>query len=135
MPVLGVCLGHQAMAEAFGGRVVVGEPVHGKTAEVRHDGTVDLPRLENPLVAGRYHSLVVDPELPDELELSAESRRTRDGDPPPRAAGRGRAVPSRVGADRHRASASCATSSTRCRMLMPNDTVTEAIERSRPAAT
>jgi anthranilate synthase/aminodeoxychorismate synthase-like glutamine amidotransferase len=72
-PVLGVCLGHQALAEAFGGRVVVGEPVHGKTAEVTHDGRSIFRGLENPLVAGRYHSLVVDPELPDEFELSAEA--------------------------------------------------------------
>jgi anthranilate synthase/aminodeoxychorismate synthase-like glutamine amidotransferase len=73
VPVLGVCLGHQALAEAFGGRVVVGEPVHGKVAEVRHDGRSIFRGLDNPLVAGRYHSLVVDRELPDELELSAES--------------------------------------------------------------
>jgi anthranilate synthase/aminodeoxychorismate synthase-like glutamine amidotransferase len=73
IPVLGVCLGHQALAEAFGARVVVGEPVHGKTAEVKHDGRSIFRGVENPLVAGRYHSLVVDPELPPEFELSAES--------------------------------------------------------------
>jgi anthranilate synthase/aminodeoxychorismate synthase-like glutamine amidotransferase len=73
VPVLGVCLGHQALAEAFGGRVLVGDPVHGKVAEVAHDGRSIFRGIENPLVAGRYHSLVVDPELPDELELSAES--------------------------------------------------------------
>ncbi len=72
-PVLGVCLGHQALAEAFGGRVVIGEPVHGKTAEVLHDGRSIFRGVESPLVAGRYHSLVVDPELPPEFELSAES--------------------------------------------------------------
>ena len=72
-PVLGVCLGHQALAQAFGGRVVVGEPVHGKTAEVAHDGRSIFRGVENPLVAGRYHSLVVDPDLPPEFELSAES--------------------------------------------------------------
>jgi anthranilate synthase/aminodeoxychorismate synthase-like glutamine amidotransferase len=71
IPMLGVCLGHQALAEAFGGRVVVGEPVHGKTAEVLHDGRSIFRGIENPLVAGRYHSLVVDPELPPEFELSA----------------------------------------------------------------
>ena len=76
IPVLGVCLGHQAMAEAFGGRVEVGEPVHGKTAEVRHDGRSIFKGIENPLVAGRYHSLVVAPDLPDELERSAESNGT-----------------------------------------------------------
>jgi anthranilate synthase/aminodeoxychorismate synthase-like glutamine amidotransferase len=72
-PVLGVCLGHQALAEAFGGRVVIGEPVHGKTAEVTHDGRSIFRGLENPLVAGRYHSLVVDPDLPEEFELTAEA--------------------------------------------------------------
>jgi anthranilate synthase/aminodeoxychorismate synthase-like glutamine amidotransferase len=70
-PVLGVCLGHQALAQAFGGRVVRGEPVHGKTAEVEHDGRTIFSGLENPLVAGRYHSLVVDPDVPDCIEVSA----------------------------------------------------------------
>jgi anthranilate synthase/aminodeoxychorismate synthase-like glutamine amidotransferase len=73
VPVLGVCLGHQALAEAFGGRVVVGEPVHGKTAEVSHDGRSIFRGVENPLIAGRYHSLIVDPDLPAEFELSAQA--------------------------------------------------------------
>jgi anthranilate synthase/aminodeoxychorismate synthase-like glutamine amidotransferase len=76
IPVLGVCLGHQALAEAFGGRVVVGEPVHGKTADVLHDGRSIFRGVQNPLVAGRYHSLVVDPDLPPEFELSAEAAGT-----------------------------------------------------------
>ena len=60
-PVLGVCLGHQSLAQEFGGRVVRGEPVHGKTAEIEHDGRTIYAGLESPLVVGRYHSLVVDP--------------------------------------------------------------------------
>jgi len=76
VPVLGVCLGHQALAEAFGGRVVVGEPVHGKVADVRHDGKSIFKGIENPMVAGRYHSLIVDPDLPEAFELSAESAGT-----------------------------------------------------------
>jgi anthranilate synthase/aminodeoxychorismate synthase-like glutamine amidotransferase len=70
-PVLGVCLGHQSLVQAFGGRVVRGEPVHGKDAEVEHDGRGIYGGLSNPLVAGRYHSLVADPELPDDLELTS----------------------------------------------------------------
>jgi anthranilate synthase/aminodeoxychorismate synthase-like glutamine amidotransferase len=70
-PVLGVCLGHQSLVEAFGGRTVQGEPIHGKEAEVSHDGKAIYAGLPSPLVAGRYHSLVADPDLPEELELSA----------------------------------------------------------------
>jgi anthranilate synthase/aminodeoxychorismate synthase-like glutamine amidotransferase len=70
-PTLGVCLGHQSLVEAFGGRTVQGEPVHGKEAEIDHDGRTVFAGLPSPLVAGRYHSLVADPDLPDSLELSA----------------------------------------------------------------
>jgi anthranilate synthase/aminodeoxychorismate synthase-like glutamine amidotransferase len=73
VPVLGVCLGHQALAAVYGGVVVRGEPVHGKTAETEHDGRTIFDGLESPLVVGRYHSLVVDPDLPPEFEVSAES--------------------------------------------------------------
>jgi anthranilate synthase/aminodeoxychorismate synthase-like glutamine amidotransferase len=70
-PVLGVCLGHQAMVDVFGGKVVQGEPIHGKDAEIEHDGKAIYAGLPSPMVAGRYHSLVADPDLPDELELTA----------------------------------------------------------------
>ncbi|MGB0120700.1 MAG: aminodeoxychorismate/anthranilate synthase component II [Solirubrobacterales bacterium] len=71
IPVLGVCLGHQAMVQAFGGTVVQGEPVHGKDAEIEHDGKTIYAGLPNPLVVGRYHSLIAGPEIPDELEISS----------------------------------------------------------------
>ena len=77
MPVLGVCLGHQALAEAFGGRVVRNQPVHGKTSLVRHDGAAPFDGLPDGFEATRYHSLVVEEgSLPAELEVSA---RTDDG--------------------------------------------------------
>jgi anthranilate synthase/aminodeoxychorismate synthase-like glutamine amidotransferase len=68
---LGVCLGHQSLVEAFGGRTIRGEPVHGKDAEVEHDGAGLFAGVPSPLRAGRYHSLVAHPELPDGLELTA----------------------------------------------------------------
>jgi anthranilate synthase/aminodeoxychorismate synthase-like glutamine amidotransferase len=71
IPTLGVCLGHQSLAQAFGGAVVRHEPVHGKTTEVVHDGTGLFEGLESPLVVGRYHSLVVDHDLPDCLVVTA----------------------------------------------------------------
>jgi anthranilate synthase/aminodeoxychorismate synthase-like glutamine amidotransferase len=68
VPTLGVCLGHQSLVEAFGGRTIRGEPIHGKDAEIEHDGKGVFRGIESPLRAGRYHSLVVDPDLPPELE-------------------------------------------------------------------
>ena len=66
IPSLGVCLGHQSLVCAFGGRVVTGEPVHGKTAEIEHDGSGIYAGLPMPLTVGRYHSLVAEESsLPD----------------------------------------------------------------------
>ena len=71
VPSLGVCLGHQSLAQAFGGTVVQHEPVHGKTTTIEHDGRTIFAGLPSPLDVGRYHSLVVDPDLPDSLERTA----------------------------------------------------------------
>jgi anthranilate synthase/aminodeoxychorismate synthase-like glutamine amidotransferase len=71
VPTLGVCLGHQALGQAFGGRVVRHVPVHGKTGVIEHDGRTVYSGLSSPLVVGRYHSLIVDDDLPDCLEVSA----------------------------------------------------------------
>jgi para-aminobenzoate synthetase component II len=75
LPILGVCLGHQAIGQHFGGRVVRGpEPVHGKPVVIRHDGRTLFSGIEGEFNAGRYHSLVVERgSLPDSLEISAES--------------------------------------------------------------
>ena len=71
IPTLGVCLGHQALVQAWGGKVIRHEPVHGKTTTIEHDGRTIFRDLPRELEVGRYHSLVVDPELPDVLERSA----------------------------------------------------------------
>jgi anthranilate synthase/aminodeoxychorismate synthase-like glutamine amidotransferase len=72
IPTLGVCLGHQALAQAFGGQVRLNPPVHGKSTEIEHDGRTIFRGLSSPLTVGRYHSLVVEPQLPDCLEASAQ---------------------------------------------------------------
>jgi anthranilate synthase/aminodeoxychorismate synthase-like glutamine amidotransferase len=72
VPTLGVCLGHQSMAQAFGGTVIRHVPVHGKTTTIEHDGRTIFAGLPSPLTVGRYHSLVVaDDAVPDTFEVSA----------------------------------------------------------------
>lgn len=72
-PILGICLGHQAMNIAYGGTISHTRPLHGKTSEVEHDGKGIFRGLENPIVGGRYHSLAID-RLAPELEVCARTK-------------------------------------------------------------
>jgi anthranilate synthase component II len=79
IPILGVCLGHQAIGAVFGGAVVrASTPMHGKTSTIEHDGRGVFAGIDGPFVASRYHSLVVsDDGLPAELEVTARTREDR----------------------------------------------------------
>jgi anthranilate synthase/aminodeoxychorismate synthase-like glutamine amidotransferase len=93
VPTLGVCLGHQALVQAFGGRVITHQPVHGKATVIRHDGRTIFRGLPEELEVGRYHSLIADPELPDVLERSAWDSVPHPTHPPVVMAVRHRALP------------------------------------------
>ena len=73
IPILGVCLGHQAIGYAYGGKIIHAKHLmHGKTSKISHDNREIFKNLENPFEATRYHSLVIDPKtLPQELEVTA----------------------------------------------------------------
>jgi len=75
LPILGVCLGHQAIGEAFGGNIVKApKPMHGKLSKIQHNSKFLFSNIENNFLVTRYHSLTIDPQsLPDELEITAKS--------------------------------------------------------------
>lgn len=74
IPLLGVCLGHQCIGQAFGGHIIKTAPMHGKTSSVNHTNRSVFKDLPNPVTVTRYHSLVIDPvAMPDDLEITAQT--------------------------------------------------------------
>lgn len=72
IPILGVCLGHQAIGQAFGAKIIKTNPMHGKISKIKHDGRGIFKNLHNPLKVTRYHSLIIETEsLPDDFNLTA----------------------------------------------------------------
>ena len=131
-PTLGVCLGHQSMVEAFGGEVIQGDPVHGKDAEISHDGRSIFAGLPDPLLVGPLPLADRRARPARRARAHLDLRRRRDGGPSPRAAGRGRPVPPRVGADPARQGHARELPRARRRRVgsrrMPNEIITRAID-------
>jgi anthranilate synthase/aminodeoxychorismate synthase-like glutamine amidotransferase len=75
IPIFGVCLGHQSIGQAFGGKIIrASQLMHGKTSDIHHDGKGVFQNLPTPFTATRYHSLIIDPaSIPDSLEISAQT--------------------------------------------------------------
>ena len=115
IPIMGVCLGHQAIGQAFGGKVVRATPIHGKVSEIRHSGTGVFHGINGPLKATRYHSLVVErASMPADLTITRPSSvSTTRGTRSPRRSPCGRAKPPLAASSSRRASVSSSSACSR----------------------